>query len=46
MSKEERKIKLQKLFDTMGEDVANSHHLSTAYLAMIEEIVWGEPDPK
>jgi hypothetical protein len=46
MSKDEKKIKLKKLFDIMGEDVANSHHLSISYLAMIEEIVWGEDDIK
>jgi hypothetical protein len=46
MSKDEKKLKLKKLFDIIGEDVASSHHLSTAYLAMIEEIVWGEEDKK
>ena len=46
MSKDEKKVKLKSLFDTMGEDVANCHHLSTAYLAMIEDIVWGDEDPK
>ncbi len=33
------KDKLKKLFSTMQEDVAMSHHLSDTYLIKIEEVI-------